>query len=619
MVSLNEIKASDMVADFLKSKGIDVVFGIIGSANSHIFDSINKLGYTRIINTHHEQAAVLAMGAYYRVSGKLSASIVTAGAGASNAITGVVSNWADSIPGIIISGNESSPYLKSQSHLRMYGTQGFNVVKMVKGVTKYSTCVLDVENLSLELQKCHSISLEGRPGPCWIDIPFDIQALSTKNTAPLEVISPQNPASPPGLERQIDNLLGMLKKSSRPLVLGGHGVRLSNSGSRFKEFISLSGIPTVLTWSAIDLLNSDDPLCFGRFGLYGQRCANFLVQNCDLLLVIGSRLALPQVGYDAKEFARGAEIVIVDIEDPQFSSGKIVDHIKSDCSLVLDSLVGKLSASPPATNTALGLFTGMGSVGWSQYCQETRSKYPAIEAAHKDSSGFINSYRFIDSLSSHLKDDHIIVTDMGTALLSGHQAIRLKESQRMFTSLGLGEMGYGLPGALGAAAAFPKRDVLCLNCDGGIMMNIQELHTLVENGFNVKIIIFNNDGYLMIKHTQKMLFKGAYTSVDKSTGIGLPDFEKVSVAFGYKYYSASDSGSYDNCLSQFINTPGAAVLEVFMDPEQEFCPKVKGVVQKDKSILAPPLEEMSPLLPMKEVQSSMISPLSTKSKLINRS
>jgi acetolactate synthase-1/2/3 large subunit len=221
-------------------------------------------------------------------------------------------------------------------------------------------------------------------------------------------------------------------------------------------------------------------------------------------------------------------------------------------------------------------------------------------------------------MSDYLKDDHIVVTDMGTALLSGHQNIKLKPNQTMFTSQGLGEMGYGLPAALGAALACPNRPVLCLNCDGGMMMNIQELHTIVENDLPVKIIIFNNDGYLMIKHTQKMLFKGDYVSVNKKTGIGLPKFDRVMPAFGYKYYHLKIWENFNQVMAYFINEPGPACLEVFMDPEQDFIPKVKGVLKEDGSIFPPPIEEMSPLLLLDEIKSNMIVDISEKSKIIKR-
>jgi acetolactate synthase I/II/III large subunit len=596
------VKVSDLIAEFLKEKQIEVVFGIIGSANSHIFDSINKLGYTKIINTHHEQAAVMAMGAYHRASGKLSASIVTAGGGASNAITGIVSNWADSIPGIIISGNESSHYIKEQEHLRMYGTQGFNIVKMVQDVTKYSHCLLNENDIQPQLELCHQISNQGRKGPVLLDIPFDIQSkkITSRPWVPFKnIVSTLS-------NNEIEYLINQINSSSKPLILGGHGVRLSNSKDKFNQFINKTKIPTTLTWSGIDLLESDNDNFYGRFGLYGQRASNFIAQNCDLLIVLGSRLALPQTGYDYDQFIREGKIIIIDIDTPQYSLNKVEKYFKADCSDILDGLLDNIDLLNIIDST------------WKKYCDNIRTQYPWIGEEHNHKDSYTNSYQFMDKLSNHLKDDHIIVTDMGTALLSGHQAIKLKPNQTMFTSLGLGEMGYGIAGALGAAAACPTKEVLCLNCDGGIMMNLQELHTVIENGFNIKVVIFNNDGYLMIKHTQKMLFKGNYVSVDKNTGIGLPQFNKLLPAFGYEYFSLNDWNNTDDSIQEFLNHGGPAVLEVFMDPEQGFLPKVKGVAKEDNTILAPPIEEMSPLISKQQLEDSMLIKLSHKSEQIKR-
>lgn len=593
------VKISDLVAEFLKEKQINTAFGIIGSANSHIFDSINKLGYTRIINVHNEQAAVQAMGAYYRASGKLSVALVTAGGGATNAVTGVVSNWADSIPGMIISGQENYGYVSTQEHLRMYGTQGLNIAKMVSDVTKVAIAFDDQMDMQHVLEALHTATVGGRPGPVWLDIPMNLQA-KTVERRDWQVSEPPNTTNP-----NLDTLADLLHKSNRPVIIGGNGIRLSGAKEEFQQLVNRLGIPTLLTWSGIDLLGNDNSNFYGRFGLYGQRCANFVVQNADLVIVFGSRLALPQVGYDFSQFARGAQIVVVDIDSSEASKYP-VNYILADCKEVVESLL---------TREDLRQYTL--KADWIEYCQELREKYPWIEPVHEDTA-YMNSYKFIDKLSDYLSEDHIIVTDMGTALLSGHQAIKLKEGQAMFTSQGLGEMGYGLPGALGAQLACPNRPVLCMNCDGGMMMNLQEAHTIIENELPIKIIIFNNDGYLMIKHTQKMLFKGDYVSVNKKTGIGLPDYEKLMPAFGYSYYSVSVWDQFDSQVKAFLQDPKAAVLEVFMNPEQDFVPKVRGVLKEDLTILAPPLEEMSPLLSLEVVKKEMIVGISNKSKLIKR-
>jgi acetolactate synthase-1/2/3 large subunit len=600
----NNYIVADLIAEWLEKHEISIIFGIIGSANSYIFDSILKRGYTKIVYMHHEQAVVMAAGSYYRASGKLSVALVTAGAGASNAVTGALSNWADSIPCIILSGQEATKYLEQHSNLRMYGTQGLDIVKMVQGITKHSQLLTEVESTFEVLESARKIAISGRPGPVWIDIPFDIQS---------KIVEVPNWETEKELEENTSILstsdynktFEILKTAKRPLIIGGNGVRLSDSGSLLESFINKNSIPFLLTWSAIDIIDNHHDLYFGRFGLYGQRCANFIVQNADVILVLGSRLALPQVGYDFSQFARNAKIILVDIDQDEIS--KYSDRYSN---VHIESCKKFLSSMENYDSLLL-------QDDWISYCKNLRNNFDLVEKSFSD-DGYINSYSFMEKLSDKLSDNHIVTTDMGTALLSGHQTIKLKKDQTMFTSLGLGEMGYGLPGAIGAAFACPERPVLCLNCDGGIMMNLQEAHTIIENKLNVKIIIFNNDGYLMIKHTQKMLFKGKFIGVDSKTGLGLPKFDLLMPAFGYKYYNLFDIEEFDNTLEEFLSYPEPAVLEVFMNPEQDFIPKVKGVVKEDGSIFAPPIEEMSPLLSLAEVEQNMLIEISEKSKQILR-
>lgn len=588
------MKVSDVISDFLINKGITTVFGIIGSANSHLYDSFVKSGI-QIFNVHNEQCAVISAGAYYRTCGKLAVALVTAGGGATNSVTGIVSLWADSIPTIIFSGQEASNYILDHSHRRMYGTQGLKFTEMVSNTTKYSKTILDADTIQEELEKAYSITMDGRKGPVLIDMPFDVQSKNI-NVRLWNDYVPQ--IKIPSVS-DVENVINLLKNSKRPIILGGHGIKLSGSENEFKSLLQSVKVPVLLTWSAIDLLGHDNELFFGSPGIYGQRAANFIFQKCDLLIVLGSRLTLPQTGYDAKEVARAAKIVMVDVDDTEFK--EFVDFkINSDCG----EFIKRINIS--YTNTE-----------WFNECLEIKKEFPLVDDYHVDTE-FPNSYRMIDKISDYLTPEHVIVTDMGTALLSGHQVIRLKEGATMFSSYGLGEMGYGLPAAFGAAIAAKGKEVLCLNCDGGMMMNIQELQTIIQHRLRVKIIIFNNDGYLMIKHTQKMLFEGAYTAVNNDTGIVLPDYMKVAKAFGYKKFQIKNWKEFDFYFSQFMNFDGPSICEIFMPPEQEFLPKVKGVVQMDGSIFAPPLEEMSPVLPLNTIERIMGSEMSSKSTKIVR-
>ena len=594
MILKNTMKVSDIIVSFLINRGITTVFGIIGSANAHIFNSCHEKGI-RIFNVHNEQAAVLAAGAYYRTCGKMALALVTAGGGVTNAITGVVSAWADSIPVIIISGQEKMEYVTNHSKRRMYGTQGFDVVDMVSKTTKYARLV-GASDIHDELEYAYEAALQGRPGPVWLDIPFDVQStkVHTRNWNPF-----QNKRVDP-LSEDIERVLELIQNSKRPVILGGHGIKLSKSNELFESCVTSMNIPTLLTWSAIDLLDHENPLFFGSPGVYGQRSANFIFQKCDLIITIGTRLTIPQTGYDLKEVARNATIVMVDIDDSEMKEFVHV-KIKADCSAFLEKISHVTSYCE----------------SWIQECKNIRHEFPIIEHHHQDDI-FPNSYKMIGQISKHLKPDQIIVTDMGTALLSGHQSIRLKKNMTMFSSYGLGEMGYGLPAAFGAAIAGNGREVLCLNCDGGMMMNIQELQTIIQHKLRVKIIIFNNDGYLMIKHTQKMLFSGNYTAVDNNTGIVLPDYMKVADAFGYEKFRIQSWNEFDFYFPRFMDFEGSAICELFMPPGQDFLPKVKGVVQMDGSIFAPPIEEMSPVLPFETITRIMGDAISSKSSMIVR-
>ena len=597
-----DIKNSDIIADFLRHNQIKYVFGIIGSANSYIFDSINRLGYTEIIYMHHEQSAVMAMGAYFRSSGKISAAIVTAGGGSTNAITGVVSNWADSIPGLIISGQEQNKYMTMHKHLRMYGIQGYDSPEMVKKVTKYAKTITVNDDIQTELELSLNTSISGRPGPVWLDIPFDTQSKKTEFREWTQVNTIQNKKYSV-LEDDIQYLLTKLKTSKRPVLIAGHGVRISDSKNKFRQLVSKFKIPVLLSWSAIDLLPESNPFNFGRFGVMGQRSSNFIVQNADLIIVLGSRLSLLQTGYDLNDFASKAELIINDIDISEADKHRHSKIINCDTK----DLISSLNSSNYVDEKP----------DWLSYCEKMRNSYPKLLPEHNHPT-YINSYKFIDKLSDELNDNDIIVTDMGTALLSGHYGIKIKENQTMFTSLGLGEMGYGLPGAIGSSFTDKTKNVICLNCDGGMMMNLQELQTIKHHNLPIKIIIFNNDGYLMIKHTQKMLFNGSYNGVNADTGLTLPDFEKVSNAFNFPYYRVKTWEDYDNYIKSFLTIIGPSICEVFMDPEQDFIPKVKGIRKVDNTIFAPPIEEMSPLLPYDEIERNMISGVNNKSKLIQR-
>lgn len=608
-----KIKVSNIIADFLAKHEIRHVFGIIGAANAHIFDSIANRGFTEIVCVHHEQAGTMAMQTYFRTSGTPTVCLVTAGGGSSNAITGVVSAWMDSIPGLIISGNENAKYTTENNPLRIWGVQGFDSVAMVKKVTKYATRVTDPTQILLELEKAYYISRSGRQGPCWLDVPMNVQAAWVEEEDLAIFTPPQQPLvveNPTYLKKDVAQVLNMISEAKRPVLWLGHGIRLAGAINQIKPLLDTLKIPALVSWAGIDMIESDHPLVFGRAGVYGQRCANFVLQNCDLLITIGTRLAIPQVGYDINEFARAAKLVVVDIDlDEVHKHGERVTlPICADAGVFITDL---LSA---AQQFQVPIYTD-----WLEQCNLYRSQYPWISSEHQDQHGYINSYIFMDKLSDYFKPDQIIVTDMGTALLSGHQALRLKFGQRLMTSTGLGEMGYGLPAAIGASFARNKGEVLCLNCDGGMMMNLQELQTIKHHQLPIKIFIFINDGYLMIRHTQKNLFNGHYVASNKNSGVSCPNFSVLAQAFDMPAFQIRTWNDFYNIIPQIQAYSGPLICEVFIDPEQYFVPKLAVAVQKDGVLVSPPLEDLSPLLPRDELRKNMLIGLLPNSENLNTS
>ena len=597
---MDTVKISDVIAEFLIAKDMRHVFGIIGAGNAHIFDSIgSREDVLEMVCVHHEQAATMAMQTYYRTSNRITAALLTTGGGSTNGFTGVVSAWADSIPGLIISGNENSRFTQADNPLRMWGVQGYDSSAAVEKVTKHAVRVTNPADVLFELEKAYHIAATGRPGPVWIDIPMDIQAARI-DRAELKRFFPEAETlvMPDGA---IAELLDLLRKAERPVLWLGNGVRLAGAADRVRTLVETLGMPTLVSWAGIDLIDSDHPLVFGRAGVYGQRAANFVLQNADLVVALGTRLAVPQIGYVLDEFARDARLIVVDVDPAEAAKlgERVTLPIVADVADVIDAV---LQAEHPQT-----------SPSWIECCEAYRRSYPWIGPEHDDEAPFINSYHVLDRLVDHMKPDQVVVTDMGTALLSGHQIMRFKEGQRLMTSTGLGEMGYGLPGAIGASFARDRGEVMCLNCDGGIMMNLQELQTVVHHELPIKLFIFNNDGYLMIKHTQNNLFAGRQVSVDRKSGVSCPDFSALAKGWGIPAFQIRTWEDFDTVIPQVQAATGPVICEVFMHPQQMFLPKLSLVSRPDGTLVSPPLEDLSPLLSREAMREAMIVGLHEKS------
>ncbi len=561
---------------------------------------------------HHEQSLTMAMQTYYRVTKKIGVALVTAGGASANAITGVISAWADSIPGIVISGQENLKYVRKykKNNARMWGIQGFDSVKMVKDITKYSKRLTKAENILFELDYCFHKTLNLRPGPVWLDIPIDIQGSVLKKKK-LKRFKSKNKDKKINTTTN-NNIKELILNAKRPVFWFGNGIKISNSKKLIPKLLDCLQFPFFLSWSAIDLINSDHKLNHGRPGVYGNRASNIILQNSDLIISIGARLSIPMMGYVEKEFARKSKIIYVDIDKTEYSKFDDKNRFlfyNDDAKNFINFLTKEFKK--------LNINNNIINKDWLNYCKKTLDNFPHLEApTHDDKKGYINSYKFIHELSNILKKESCIVTDMGTALLSGHQKINIKKNQTIMTSTGLGEMGYGLPGAIGASLGLNKSEVICLNCDGGIMMNLQELQTIDEYNLPIKIFIFNNDGYLMIKHTQKNLFKGNYVAVNKETNISCPNLKKLAYAFNMKYYLIKNWSDFKNKTKKILSSKRPIICEVLMNPEQYFHPKLGTAINKKGKIISPPLEDLSPLLDRKELKKSMIISIHKKSEEI---
>jgi len=605
---VDKVKVSELIARALEHLGIEHIFGIIGAGNVHLYEAISRHGYTEIICVHHEQAACMAMQTYYRTCGKLSAALLTTGAGSANGVTGVLSAWADSIPCIVIAGNENSKFTKIENTHRMWGVQGYDSVDMVRKITKYAHRVNSPEQAVYEIQKAAHVALDHRPGPCWIEIPMDIQANRIAPTTSAQFVAPV-PFNylTSQISAQVDSVVVALFAAQRPLLWLGNGIRLAGAEKRIEPLLDLLGVPALVSWAGIDMIDSKHPLVFGRAGVYGQRASNFILQNCDYLLTIGTRLAIPQVGYDLTELARGARIDVVDIDLQEVfkHQSRTQEMIACDASVFIDALTERLQQLVITQKT-----------DWLTRCNAYQEQFPWVGPEHDDQGGFINSYRFMERLNTFFKPNQIVVTDMGTALLCAHQALHIQDGQRLMTSTGLGEMGYGLPAAIGVSFATERGEVMCLNCDGGMMLNLQELQTIAHHQLPVKLFIFNNDGYLMIKHTQNALFKTGYVGTDKASGISCPDYTKIAMAFDIPAFQIRKWEECDETLAKVQAATGPVICEVFMHPEQLFTPKLSLVSKEDGSLVSPPLEDLSPLVPRDVLERAMLVGMHEKSKLL---
>ncbi|NPD91000.1 thiamine pyrophosphate-binding protein [Xylanibacter muris] len=589
------IKVSDFIFRHLVEKhGICHCFLVTGGGAMHLNDSIGHTkGLTYICN-HHEQASAIAGEGYYRSCGRLAVTCVTTGPGGTNAITGVLGQWLDSIPGLYISGQvkqattiDACPGLK----LRQLGDQEADIKSIVRSITKYCVTIKDVKDIRYEIDKAIHIALSGRPGPVWVDIPLDIQgAMADENE--MRLFDPEemtDSVDHSRIDSQIDALLERISTAKSPVIYVGNGVRLAKRENEFVSLAEMMQIPVVTAISGSDIIWHDHPLYYGKPGICGDRIGNIMVQNSDLLIILGTRLSIRQISYAYDLFAPKAYKVMVDIDAAEMEKPTLSIDLKIHA--CLSEFIDKLSAK-----TAQG-FQTPDFTDWRQWGRAIEKKLPSLFDDNPDMDGYANSYRFADELFHQLHDGDVVVTGNGTAYTCTYQAMKVKKGVRVFANQGCAAMGYGLPAAIGACAGNEKGRTICVTGDGSIQMNLQELQTLVTYNMPLKVFVIENESYLAIKTTQTSFFHGNFTGSNPASGVVCPDMKKIAAAYGIPFFRVSDNSQLQHTIEEALNTDGPVICEIKMHPMQTLFPKSASFMDKETGKMSSaPLEKMAPFM-----------------------
>ncbi|MFC1767477.1 thiamine pyrophosphate-binding protein [Candidatus Margulisiibacteriota bacterium] len=598
------MKLSDFVVDFLAKEGIKHVFGVTGGAVVHLFDSVDRNPEMMPVFNHHEQASALASESYAKITNSFGATFVTTGPGCTNAITGVAAAWLDSIPCIYISGQARLEHTTRDKPIRQLGSQQMDIIPLVEPITNYAAMVDDPTKIKYYLQKAVYLAKTGRPGPVWLDIPLNFQWADV-NVDDLLSFDPSElkmtQISDNELSKAVKKCVEMIASSERPLIHAGYGIRLAHANKEFEALIRILGVPFISSWTASDFFPTSDALYAGRIGIAGQRGGNFAVQNCDLLLSIGSHLSITQTGTNFKAFARGAKKIVVDIDRAELGNPtvKVDVSINSDTKRFLQELIKQLKA-----------FKGVQVKGWIDKCLKYK-KYNMMPEEWKKQKDNVNPYVFVDFLSDKLNSDDVVVVDGGgTVVYTSFQAFKVKKGQRIILSSGVCAMGTGVPESIGACFANNKKRTICFCGDGSMQFNIQELQTIVHHNLPIKIFIFNNGGYLAIRHTQKGFLEGRYVGSDAKGGLSLPDFKKVTEAYGIKFARVNNHEELSQKIDAVLNSPEPMVCEIMCSKDQEVIPRLNFKKNTDGTNSPMPLEDMYPFLDRKEFKENMsIEPL----------
>lgn len=592
---MSKIKVSDYIAKRLKEiYNVKNVFMVSGGGAMHLNDSFGK--YIPYICNHNEQASAIAAEGYAKASQKLAVVNVTTGPGGLNCLNGVFGQWTDSVPVLYISGQvkfsttlASCPDIK----LRQLGDQEADIISVVKPLTKYAKMVTEPKEIKYHLDKAIHEATTGRKGPVWLDIPMNVQGALVEED---ELIDCDYSCgiSPTKNDCKIEEIISKLKNAKRPLIVAGHGIRLSGQKSNFIKLLDKFKIPVVTTFNGFDLIPDNHPCFIGRIGTIGQRCGNFALQNADIVLFLGSRNNLRQISYNWENFAKNAYKIIVDIDNAELQK----PTVKPDMAINVD-----LEDFLPLLAESAGEIT---KPEWLDFCKKLKEKYSFENTAEYKHTDKINAYGAVRRITELLPQGAACVLGNATAIIASMQTALIKENQRYFSNSGDASMGYDVPAAIGACVASGNQSTFCITGDGSIMMNIQELQTIKHNNLPVKIFIINNDGYISIKQTQNNFFEGRNTGAGTNSGVSIPDFVKVGSAFGIESFRITRPDEIDGAINKMINSKTPLICEIMVNPDYIFSPKLSSKKLADGTMISPSLEDMYPFLPREEFEQNMI-------------
>ncbi len=597
------MRLADYVMRFIADQGVKHVFLVTGGGAMHLNDALARCSDLTFVCNHHEQASAIAAENYSKATNNLGVALVTTGPGGTNAITGVAGAWLDSTPTLFISGQVKRAdrmYRPDGTHLglRQKGPQEVDIVSLVRPITKYAVTVEDPQSIRYHLEKATYLARTGRPGPVWIDIPIDVQAMAVEPDSmpgfdPAELMQ----ESQTDWVTQLREVVERLSRAERPFIFAGNGVRVSRAAAAFEKLVCLLNIPVGLTWMAMDLLDDDDPLFVGRPGTVASRGANFALQNADFVLVIGARLDPPLMGWDPRQFARGAYKAVVDIDPAELQKleGVIDNPICADALSFIEAMLQQVSSAVHGDRS-----------GWIKRCQEWKARYPIVLPEHR-SPGLVSVYHLAEVIGEDAgRDDRIVSGSSGSAIEVFLLAYRARKGRRVFLTAGLGAMGYGIPASIGVCLGSGGKKTICVDGDGGFQLNIQELATVAQLKLPIKFFVLNNDGYASIRATQSAYFGGPNIGCDSNTGMSLPDYRKVARAYGFKPAMIEDQSDLRTAVRRVLRSRGPVLCDVRVRPEEIRAPRVTSIQRADGSFVSKPLEDLWPLLDRIEFAENMI-------------